>query len=216
MTVLLVPVVYVQLPDPVPVFTVYFLPLLQPTETVLVLGRLTLFAEPELPNRQSNAIETIANRNMKLPFPGARPSLCKRDQRKLVAPDQLRKRSNVSAITARSKALRPRGRDRAELPGSLDCSYAAALRCRPQTQLAENGPMKRLALALLVVAFSTGGALAQSCATKAVSKDGKPLAGAARTSAIKKCCETAAVSKDGKALSGAAKNSFVKKCVSEG
>jgi hypothetical protein len=76
--------------------------------------------------------------------------------------------------------------------------------------------MKRLALALLVVAFSTGGALAQSCATKAVSKDGKPLAGAARTSAIKKCCETAAVSKDGKALSGAAKNSFVKKCVSEG
>jgi hypothetical protein len=76
--------------------------------------------------------------------------------------------------------------------------------------------MKRLALALLVVAFSTGGALAQSCATKAVSKDGKPLAGAAKTSAIKKCCETAAVSKDGKALSGAAKNSFVKKCISEG
>ncbi len=77
-------------------------------------------------------------------------------------------------------------------------------------------PMKRLALALLVISFSTGAALAQSCATKAVSKDGKPLAGAAKTSAIKKCCETAAVSKDGKPLAGAAKNSFVKKCISEG
>ena len=76
--------------------------------------------------------------------------------------------------------------------------------------------MKRLALALLVISFSTGSALAQSCATQAVSKDGKPLAGAAKTSAIKKCCETAAVSKDGKPLSGAAKSSFVKKCVSEG
>jgi hypothetical protein len=76
--------------------------------------------------------------------------------------------------------------------------------------------MKRLALALLVISFSTGAALAQSCATKAVSKDGKPLAGAAKTSAIKKCCETAAVSQEGKPLAGAAKNSFVKKCVSEG
>ena len=75
--------------------------------------------------------------------------------------------------------------------------------------------MKRLALALLVISFSTGAALAQSCATKAVSKDGKPLAGAAKTSAIKKCCETAAVSKEGKALAGAAKKSSVDKCVSE-
>jgi len=75
--------------------------------------------------------------------------------------------------------------------------------------------MKRFALALLVISFSTGAALAQSCATQAVSKDGKPLAGAAKTSAIKKCCQTAAVSKDGKPLSGAAKKSFVKKCVSE-
>jgi hypothetical protein len=75
--------------------------------------------------------------------------------------------------------------------------------------------MKRLALALLVISFSTGAALAQSCSTQAVSKDGKPLAGAAKASAIKKCCQTAAVSKDGKLLSGAAKNSFVKKCASE-
>lgn len=54
-----------------------------------------------------------------------------------------------------------------------------------------------------------------SCKNEAMSKDGKPLSGAAKTSAIKKCCETAAVSKDGKALAGAAKNASVKKCVSE-
>lgn len=58
-------------------------------------------------------------------------------------------------------------------------------------------------------------ALAQSCKNQAVSKDGKQLAGAAKTSAIKKCCEEGAVSKDGKALAGAAKKSSVDKCVSE-
>ncbi len=47
---------------------------------------------------------------------------------------------------------------------------------------------------------------------QAVSKDGKALSGAARTSSIKKCCEDSAVSKDGKPLSGAAKTSCVKKC----
>jgi hypothetical protein len=76
--------------------------------------------------------------------------------------------------------------------------------------------MKRLALALLITSFATGSAFAQSCATKAMSKDGKPLAGAAKTSSIKKCCEDAAVSKDGKPLAGAAKASFVKKCESGG
>ena len=49
-----------------------------------------------------------------------------------------------------------------------------------------------------------------------VSKEGKPLAGAAKTSFMKKCkedaCATKAVSKDGKPLSGAAKDSFMKKC----
>jgi hypothetical protein len=58
--------------------------------------------------------------------------------------------------------------------------------------------------------------MAQSCASKAVSKEGKPLTGAAKTSFIKKCkedaCESKAVSKDGKPLSGAAKTSFMKKC----
>jgi hypothetical protein len=59
-------------------------------------------------------------------------------------------------------------------------------------------------------------ALAQgSCATQAMSKDGKPLSGAAKTASVKKCCETAAVSKDGKPLSGAAKDASIKKCVGE-
>ena len=67
--------------------------------------------------------------------------------------------------------------------------------------------------ALLASLLGVGSAVAQSsCATKAVSKDGKPLAGAARTSSIKKCCEDSALSADGKKLSGAAKASFVKKC----
>jgi hypothetical protein len=72
------------------------------------------------------------------------------------------------------------------------------------------------AIAMLVLVFGVGSAIAQgSCATKAVSKDGKPLSGAARTSAIKKCCKDSAVSKDGKRLSGAARTSFVKKCQAE-
>ena len=58
--------------------------------------------------------------------------------------------------------------------------------------------MKRLALALLISSFAIGSAAAQSCATKALSKDGKALAGAAKTSSIKRCCEESAVSKDGK------------------
>jgi hypothetical protein len=49
-----------------------------------------------------------------------------------------------------------------------------------------------------------------------MSKDGKPLAGAAKTSFVKKCCEDSAVSKDGKPLSGAAKNSHVTKCMKDG
>ena len=66
---------------------------------------------------------------------------------------------------------------------------------------------------------------AQSCEAKAVSKKGKPLAGAAKDAFIKKCekqaaagasCEAKAVSKDGKPLAGAAKASFVKKCQKAG
>ena len=73
--------------------------------------------------------------------------------------------------------------------------------------------LRIIAAALLVSLFGLGSAIAQSsCATKAISKDGKPLSGAARTSSIKKCCDESAISKDGKPLSGAAKTSYVKKC----
>ena len=62
------------------------------------------------------------------------------------------------------------------------------------------------------------------CEAKAVDKNGKPLAGAAKNSFMKKCekgmkisaakeeCESKAVSSSGKPLAGAAKKSFMKKC----
>jgi hypothetical protein len=80
--------------------------------------------------------------------------------------------------------------------------------------------MKRICLALLLSSFAIGPAMAQeTCASKAVGKDGKPLAGAAKTSFIQKCkrdaCEAKAVGSDGKKLSGAAKSSFMKKCETE-
>jgi hypothetical protein len=81
--------------------------------------------------------------------------------------------------------------------------------------------LRKLMLAGIVATFAGGAAFAQeSCDTKAVSKDGKPLAGAAKTSFMKKCmadsCATKAVSSEGKPLSGAAKNSFMKKCEAGG
>jgi hypothetical protein len=78
--------------------------------------------------------------------------------------------------------------------------------------------MKRIFLAAVIATFAAGSAFAQdaSCETKAMGKDGKPLAGAAKTSFMKKCnhdaCEAKAVSADGKKLSGAAKTASMKKC----
>ncbi len=76
--------------------------------------------------------------------------------------------------------------------------------------------MKRIVLAALITAFAAGSAMAASCESMAVGKDGKPLAGAAKTGFMKKCktdaCAPKAVGKDGKPLSGAAKASFMKKC----
>jgi hypothetical protein len=80
--------------------------------------------------------------------------------------------------------------------------------------------MKQLALAALLSIFALGSALADdTCQSKAVGKDGKPLAGAALKSFMTKCtkdaCEPKAVDKNGKPLAGAAKTSFMKKCESE-
>ena len=76
--------------------------------------------------------------------------------------------------------------------------------------------MKRFLIAALITSFTVGTAMAQSCESMAMSKEGKPLHGAAKTSFVKKCkkdaCETKTVSKEGKPLYGAAKNSFLAKC----
>lgn len=84
----------------------------------------------------------------------------------------------------------------------------------------------------LLTALITGCALFAShafaadadCEAKAMGKNGKALAGAAKTAFMKKCetdagatasagsCEVKAVDKNGKALAGAAKTSFMKKC----
>lgn len=71
--------------------------------------------------------------------------------------------------------------------------------------------MKRLTIALLISAFAAAPVYAQTC--KAVSADGKPLQGAAKTSHMKKCCEDNAKSADGKTLAGAARTSYINKCM---
>ena len=83
-----------------------------------------------------------------------------------------------------------------------------------------------LTAALMSLALLAGQAQAANaaCEAKAVDKNGKALAGAAKTSYMKKCegelgggtCEAKALDKNGKALAGAAKTSFVKKCESDG
>jgi hypothetical protein len=81
----------------------------------------------------------------------------------------------------------------------------------------EETTMRRIILAAMIVSFAISTAAAQSCESKAVSAEGKPLAGAAKTSFVKKCkrdaCEGKAMSAEGKPLFGAAQNSFMKKCM---
>lgn len=99
--------------------------------------------------------------------------------------------------------------------------------------------MSRLIAAVLTSLFAANIAFAQApatpatppqaatpsadstCEARAVDKNGKPLAGAARASFMKKChaeaggkagCEAKAVDKNGKPLAGAARSSFMKKC----
>ena len=77
--------------------------------------------------------------------------------------------------------------------------------------------VRSIVLASVIATLAIGSAFAQeSCETKAVGKDGKALAGAAKNSFLKKCkedaCTPKAVGSDGKPLAGAAKNSFLKKC----
>jgi hypothetical protein len=85
--------------------------------------------------------------------------------------------------------------------------------------------MRTWAFAALIAVFALGPAMGvaladDSCQSKAVGKDGKPLAGAALTSFMTKCmkdtCGAKAIDKNGKPLAGAAKDSFMKKCQSGG
>jgi hypothetical protein len=81
--------------------------------------------------------------------------------------------------------------------------------------------MKRFFLAVLLSIFALGPAMAQfgTCESRAIAKNGQPLAGAAKTSFMQKCkrdtCAAKAVSSEGKKLSGAARTSFMKKCRAE-
>jgi hypothetical protein len=77
--------------------------------------------------------------------------------------------------------------------------------------------MKLLFLSLFLAVLAAGSAMAhETCENKAVGKNGKPLAGAAKTSFLHKCkrdaCAAKAFGGHGRRLSGAAKSSFMKKC----
>jgi len=84
---------------------------------------------------------------------------------------------------------------------------APAAAAKPSATVAQSGPA------------------ASDCEAKAIGKNGKPLAGAAKSSFVKTCeieskggaatgsgCEAKAVSKSGKPLVGAAKSASIKKC----
>ena len=73
--------------------------------------------------------------------------------------------------------------------------------------------MKRIMLTALITWLAVGTAAAQSCDSKEVGANGKPLHGAAKMSFVKKCtrdaCGSKAVSAEGKPPRGAARNSFM-------
>jgi hypothetical protein len=76
--------------------------------------------------------------------------------------------------------------------------------------------MKQIGLAVILATMALGSAWAEeTCQSRAVGKDGRPLAGAALNSFMTKCardvCEPKALDKNG----GAAKASFMKKCQSQ-
>ena len=76
--------------------------------------------------------------------------------------------------------------------------------------------MKTVIFAILIASFTAGTAIGQTCESRAVGRDGKPLHGAAKNSFVDKCkhaaCDSRAVDRNGKPLRGAAKNSFMEKC----
>jgi hypothetical protein len=84
----------------------------------------------------------------------------------------------------------------------------------------EKGMIKRILFAVLVLSLNFGSAFAQqTCESKAVSRLGKPLVGAAKASFLKKCkrdtCQSQAVDRNGRRLADAAKKGFMQKCERE-
>jgi hypothetical protein len=90
--------------------------------------------------------------------------------------------------------------------------------------------MKKILLAAALALATTCAYADDTCKTKAVSKDNKPLAGAALKSFMTKCtkdataactkdatdqCKTKAVGSDNKPLAGAALKSFMTKCTKD-
>lgn len=87
--------------------------------------------------------------------------------------------------------------------------------------------MKKSLIGIAIAAlslFASSAYAAGDCASKAVDKNGKALAGAAKDSFMKKCekdaggaasCEAKAIDKNGKPLAGAAKESNIKKCMAD-
>jgi len=71
--------------------------------------------------------------------------------------------------------------------------------------------MKRLMIAALMSVFAVAIASAEEC--KPVDKNGKALAGAAKTSHMKVCCEKNAIDKNGNPMKGIVKTQFVDKCM---
>jgi hypothetical protein len=98
------------------------------------------------------------------------------------------------------------------------CAVAA---CRGDV-ISREVMMTRWIIAGLLTAIAIGSAAAQApdtCASKAVGKDGRELSGAASTAFMTKCkreaCAPKAIGSDGKPLKGAAKTSFIAKCERE-
>jgi hypothetical protein len=134
--------------------------------------------------------------------------------------------ASPSVVIAVSAPTAPHRHEKAELRRCLEDTFISWSDAQVYERKIREVTMKHiarpvlalaaLALAASIAFFPIGTAMAQSCESKAVSAEGKPLHGAAKNSFVKKCktdaCEPKAVSAEGKPLHGAAKNSFMAKC----
>jgi hypothetical protein len=123
--------------------------------------------------------------------------------------------ADLAELALQGQAIRLPQRRRRAIQRLIAQCLRVKLACHNHGREAEM--IRSILLAAFIATFAGGAAFAQeTCESKAVGKDGKALAGAAKTSFMKKCmadsCAAKAVSADGKPLSGAAKTSFMTKC----